>query len=227
MKYQISSLTAALLFACSPFVHAQIGNYSIPDSLNVGGLPFTEVFQPSTHGVEGWTGIDDTFEGSATIAYTYTPKKTGDQNFSQYWSYLILRDTEVDGSIVFRIGTDHGNPPGSDVFIAPVAGAVLLDDGEPVVFEERSYDIVLDFVYAAGGPDSATVTIDGVSFGLPDGNYGFELIQLVAAHDGGGPGADFTNMTITVIPEPATMAFIFGTLGFGLVLLLKRRRGDA
>ena len=187
---------------------ASSGLYLIDDAIGVG--EFTALLTPATHGGEGWAEIDDTFDGTVAIRFEYTPRKIGDQDFTHYWSYLLLRDSS--NSIKFRVGTDHG----SDTFMAPVAGSPLRHEGDAIPYEERTYDIQIVLEFFAGEDDSATVIIDGMVFPLVDGDYGFEWIQAVAAHDGGGPGADFTNLSVEVsLTEPGPPRPPFGLAAVG------------
>ena len=169
------------------------GVYHVDDRMDAFG--FIDVLTPDSHGAAGWTPIADTFDGTVLIRFTYTPVRVGEQTFANYWSYLLLRNAA--NNIVFRVGSDHG----TDVFVAPLAGDILRHEGFPVAFEERAFEIQIVFDYVAGGADSAVVIIDDKVFPLAERSYGFASMQVVAAHDTGGPGAHFTDISVEVRSE--------------------------
>ena len=230
MKKSTVCFIVSSLAASTSFLHANpaFGTYTIADQIDVreGVIILSE----GTHGAQGWAPIDNTFAGDVTISYTMTPKLLPDtadySNFSQYYSFMLLRKDPGD----FRLGTNHGNPPGSDFFFARLLTETkdLLVNGEPIRYEDgRPYDIQLDIQYVAGADDSAVLSIDGNTFILPTGDYSFKWIDIMAVHDHPGPGADFTNMSVAVIPEPRTAALLFGVFGLAFAFHLRHRRSGS
>jgi hypothetical protein len=60
---------------------------------------------------------------------------------------------------------------------------------------------------------------------MPDADYGFSHISLYATQDTpDAASAHFTNMSVTVIPEPGTVALFMGVISLGLVVLVRRFR---
>ena len=212
MNTKLPQLILSLLTVCAFEARAaESGLYHIDDFMDLPGGAFHVLLSPETHGDDGWAPIDHTFDGTVLIKFTYTPIQSGPQTFANYWSYMLLRNP--DNSIKFRVGTDHG----TDVFVAPVAGAVLQHGGFPIVYEQKPYEIQVFFDYTAGGDDSAVVIINDMVFTMPNGDYTFSIIQGVAAHDTGGPGAHFTNMSVEVReddpgppPAPTGLAAVAG-----------------
>ena len=207
---------------------AIVGTYLIPDMMEVRGTNIV-VLDAASHGEEGWAAIDNTFDKKVVVEFTYTPllaDPTEDHpnpNFGQYWGYFGLH---TGGGLSFRAGSDHGTHAAAFNYVAPVAGAQLLNNGDPTPLEHEVPAIFrLEIQYNPGALDNAVLYMNDVKYDMPDANYGFSNVRLYATQDTtDAASAHFTNMSVTVIPEPGTVALFMGVISLGLVLLVRRFR---
>ena len=236
----IQGITAGCMLAFAPFASASvIATFELPDALDLnqfdGNIPggIELVLGSNSLATDGVTTfgdlppIDNTFTGSVEFrftinhlvspnnAYNYFVVRSGDEN-----------DPVGDRPIVARVGTEWAASP----WMAGNPGDLtnLLDDaGDPVPVVSNvpvSFEMVIDYV--AGQDDSLRFRMVGQDnwTTLSDRDYGFTNITAQAGHggSGSGPTADITNMSVVVIPEPATMAMVFGAVVLGLVILRRR-----
>ena len=221
------------MFAFAPFASASvIATFELPDALEVNqfdGLPNVVVLDSSTLATDGVTtfgdlAIDDTFTGSVEFYFTIMP--TPDSVTSSY-NFFVLRDFDSGEEGAPGINARVGNEWDGSIWVAGSNGDrfnITNDEGAtvPLVNDVAvSFEMVVDYV--AGADDSARVRFGGQeewTF-LADRDY---TLNTITAQAGGGSGssASFTDMSVVVIPEPATMAMVFGAVVLGLVILRRR-----
>ena len=172
----------------------------------------------------GFNGIDDTFAGEITFNFTFTYDVLPSNNayitfglksnaggihpivignyFSDYWNG-------------YRIESSDG---GINGFLNP------LTFGNNPVVEGQSQAFTLTIDYNAGALDTGTLIIDGDStvYVIDDYDYSFDEIRFTAAIDS---AISATNMSVSIVPEPATYALLSGALA--LVFVAVRRRFKA
>ena len=235
MSKIIQGITAACMVAFAPLASSSaIATFELPDALEVNqfdGLPNVVVLDASTVASDGVTtfgdlAINDTFTGSVEFYFTITP--TPDSITSSY-NFFVLRDFDGGQDGVPGINARIGNEWDGTIWVAGSNGSrfnITDDDGAtvPLVNDVAvSFEMVIDYV--AGADDSARVRFGGQdewTF-LSDRDY---TLNTITAQAGGGSGssASFTDMSVVVIPEPATMAMVFGAVVLGLVILRRRMR---
>ena len=119
-------------------------------------------------------------------------------------------------TIIYRSGDEL------DMFVGPNTGGSNDGPGPaPAVTGSRTLSIELDFTTHDGATDFGTVTYsdsilgDLGSFALPDVTFGSIYLS-----EAGNSGGTVSNLTLTQVPEPGSLALI----GLGGLLMLRRRR---
>ncbi len=163
----------------------------------------------------GFNGIDDTFDGTVTFNFTLTF-----DNYQQQGDYVLFELGNSNGSSAIAIG----NTFGSNNWGGYQAGSGLTFGSNPVV-EGQSQAFTMTIDYNAGALDTGTLIIFGDSNVYDIGDYDYSFNEIVFYNGLPGTVASGTNMSVEVVPEPATYALIFGALA--LVFVALRRRFNA
>ena len=229
MKKTLKTLINTSLFML--FVSHSYGQvYNLPNVSHIGITPQPEwAATPSTqttlldaNTLPGFNGIDDTFDGSITFEFTLTFHNYPNNNST--FAILAFKNSEFDDINLLTSRISIGNFFSSDVWDAN-QGSVISDhfnfgNNPVVVGQSQSFTLTID--YYAGALDSATLIISGDSttYGLPENHYSFDLIDFTSGFEGTNVSA--TNMSVSIVPEPATYALIFGAFAFGFAALRRR-----
>ena len=160
----------------------------------------------------GFNGIDDTFDGTVTFNFTLTF-----DNYQQQNNYVLFQLGNSNGD---RIAI--GNTFGSNNWGGYQTGSGLLTFGNNPVVEGQSQAFTLTIDYNAGALDTGTLIIVGDSNVYDIGDYDYSFNEIVFLNGLAGTVASGTNMSVEVVPEPATYALIFGALAFGFVAFRRR-----
>ena len=194
--------------------------YNLNDVINQTGAGDTILLDNTTH--PGFNGIDDTFDGSITFNFTLT----FDQYFSTAEQALFMLSN--NGSSFTGIGGYYsGNWSGMPADLGPF-GNIDLGSNPIVAGVSQAFTMTID--YNAGALDTGTVVLAGDStvYNLVDYDYSFDQI-IFQTFPGSGDGtiqiASATDMSVSIVPEPATYALISGALA--LVFVAVRRRFKA
>ena len=202
--------------------------YNLPDVSHQGITPIpgvagganqTTLLDTNTH--PGFNGIDDTFDGSIIFEFTITFDSYPANNNTNFALFALKNANDVAFSSS-RISI--GNFVNSDVWDAN-QGSLISDPfnfGNNQVVQGQSQSFTLTIDYNAGALDSATLIISGDSttYGLPENNYSFDLIDFTSGFEGTSVSA--TNMSVSIVPEPATYALLSGALALVFVALRRR-----
>ena len=177
--------------------------------------PGLVILDNTTHPGQQFNGIDDTFEGSVTFNFTITfnTYPTG----GSYGAFTIERGTN---SIPIAIGKSwtSSNWNGFRGANAPI---ILTFGANPVV-EGQSQAFAMTIDYNAGALDTGTLIIIGDSnvYDIGTGDYSFNSIRFRSGLT--NTIASFTNMSVEIVPEPATYALLSGALALVFVALRRR-----
>ena len=186
--------------------------FNIPDLINQESTPSSNtLFDSNTH--PEFNRVDNTFEGSVIFKFTMTFDQFTGPRPSDARIYFVS-----DSSILFEIGSSRYH----DDWIGVRAGIGVIDLGTNPVVEGQSQAFTLTIDYNAGALDTGTLSIDGdtTTYDIRDYDYSFDKIRLRNGLADNTVSA--TNMSVEVVPEPATYALIFGALAFGFVALRRR-----
>ncbi|MGB0290791.1 MAG: PEP-CTERM sorting domain-containing protein, partial [Opitutales bacterium] len=93
--------------------------------------------------------------------------------------------------------------------------------GDNPVVEGQSQAFTLTIDYNAGALDTGTLIIDGDStvYDIDDYDYSFDEISFSAAFES---AISATNISVSIVPEPATYALLSGALALVFVALRRR-----
>ena len=184
-----------------------------------GGSNQTTLLDTNTH--PEFNGIDDTFDGSIIFEFTITFDSYPANNNTNFALFALKNATDVAFSSS-RISI--GNYVNSDVWSANQGSLASnpFNFGTNQVVEGQSQAFTLTIDYNAGALDSATLIISGDSttYGLPGNNYSFDIFDFTSGFEGTSVSA--TNISVSIVPEPATYALLSGTLALAFVALRRR-----
>ena len=184
--------------------------FNIPDLINQESTPSSNtLFDSNTH--PEFNRVDNTFEGSVIFKFTMTFDQFTGPRPSDARIYFVS-----DSSILFEIGSSRYH----DDWIGVRAGIGVIDLGTNPVVEGQSQAFTLTIDYNAGALDTGTLSIDGDStvYDIGEFDYSFKGIGFGNTP----PPASFTNMSVEIVPEPATYALISGALAFVFVAIRRR-----
>ena len=196
--------------------------YDLNDVINQNDSGSTTLLDNTTH--PGFNGIDDTFDGSIifnfTITYDTLPSggPSGGDNFAifQLWQGL---NTPIS---IGAYQSDNWNGVRYNLFMGSQTDLTF---GSNPVVEGQSQAFTMTIDYNAGAPDTGTLLIAGDSTVYDIGDYDYSFSEILFNTGLGldsGHIASATNMSVSIVPEPATYALIFGAFAFGFVALRRR-----
>ena len=164
----------------------------------------------------GFNGIDDTFDGSVTLNFSIT--------FDIYPSggtYATIGLVNSAGDSPIAIGNSWNSDNWNGFRLDGGSQTNLVFGSNPVV-EGQSQAFTMTIDYNAGALDTGTLLIAGDPTTYDIGDYDYSFTNLRWRNGLGNSVASATNMTVEVVPEPATYALIFGALAFGFVAVRRR-----
>ena len=204
-------LLAAAAFAAAPASQAQV-------NLLVNPGFEADVLAPETDtpGATGWTDFNNT-------AFTrFQSPRSGDNAFKVFGGGGAFQDfTAVPG--VEYAGQVFGLNPSFDALAGDAIGAVNLEfrDATGALIGDILTNAFLDATTAQGdsnGGEFPEVYIEGNVSGIAP--VGTTTVRFALFSGNGGGAAYFDDASLTVVPEPASLAI----LGLGGLALLTRRR---
>lgn len=189
---------------------------------------------------------DNTPQGWANAGFSGTPLATVANVGGSFRLYLPLGGFQVGnigsgdtGSAFFQAMDGASANPANytlsyDWYVdtAGFSGATFLQIGSFVNtgsgyyaqhFPDTGKEVELDGVQLASGQvfqGSVSINFADVGFNMPTGQT-FLRLGLIQNGDGTGVGVYFDNISVTLIPEPTSLALI--GLGLGGLLLMRRR----
>ena len=169
-----------------------------------------------------FNGIDDTFDGRVTFNFTLT--------FDTYpadgtYASFELEDRLQNTPIAIGNSWNSNNWDGFRIPDSQTSSLTTIAFGSNAVVEGVSQTFTMTIDYNAGALDTGTLIMggDSTTYDIGDYDYSFERIRFRNGSINNVVSA--TNMSVEVIPEPATYALIFGVLA--LVFVPLRRRFNA
>ena len=167
--------------------------------------------------------IDDTFNGSLTLNFTLEfNRHIPNGSFLGVGLENLLSPAYGDSQL--SIGSSWGSDYWNGYRV--VNGVVeTLDFGTNQIVEGQSQEFTLTIDYNAGALDSGTLIIAGDPTVYDIGDYDYSFHNLIFKNGGSGSYTSGTNMSLEIVPEPATYALLSGALA--LVFVAVRRRFKA
>ena len=218
MKKTLKTLiNAGLLVLFVSHSHGLV--FNLTDINNQTGTGSTFLLDNTT---PGFNGIDDTFDGSVTFNFTITYNFISPGGINE--AVFALADAS-NNKIPLVIGNASGQGANSANWNGYQDGnnkAFLTFGSNPVVEgQPQAFTMTID--YNAGALDTGTLIIAGDSnvYDIGDFDYSFKELLFYTGLNG-NVIASATNMSVSVVPEPATYALIFGALAFGFVAVRRR-----
>ena len=200
--------------------------YNLPDVTHIGITPQpgyagqsnqTTLLDANTH--PEFNGVGDTFDGSIIFEFTLTFDSY--PNVGINYALLEFKNTHTGD---LDLGTSRitiGNFWSSDVWDAniPTSDPYNFGNNQVVVGQSQSFTMT---IYYRDGIESGTLSTSGdpTIYSLPWNYYSFDRIDFSSGFEGTNVSA--TNISLSIIPEPATYALIFGALAFGFVAVRRR-----
>ena len=193
--------------------------YNLSDVNNRAGIsndPGMIILDNTTH--SQFNGIDDTFDGSITFNFSITY-----DIYPSGGSFSVFHLESNAGIAPIAIG----NTWTSDNWGAYRINGLITEFaiGSNAVVEGQSQAFTMTIDYNAVAHDSATLIMagDSTAYDIGDYDYSFDRIKFRNGLDNNVSSA--TNMSVSIVPEPATYALLSGA--FALVFVAVRRRFNA
>ena len=170
----------------------------------------------------GFNGIDNTFNGRVTFNFTLT--------FDDYpagGSFAVFALEDSAGSNPIAIGNSWSSNNWDGYRLDKTIGNVdqqltTLSFGSNAIAQGVAQAFTMTIDYNAGALDTGTLSIEGDSTTYDIGDYDYSFTNLRWRNGLTDSVASATNMTVEVVPEPATYALIFGALAFVFVAIRRR-----
>ena len=190
--------------------------YNLSDVNNRAGIsndPGMIILDNTTH--SQFNGIDDTFDGSITFNFSITY-----DIYPSGGSFSVFHLESNAGIAPIAIG----NTWTSDNWGAYRINGLITEFaiGSNAVVEGQSQAFTMTIDYNAGALDSATLIMagDSTAYDIGDYDYSFDRIKFRNGLDNNVSSA--TNMSVSIVPEPATYALLSGAFAFVFVAFRRR-----
>ena len=189
--------------------------YNLTDVNNRAGISYDPGLILLDNTTPGFNGIDNTFDGRITFKFTITFNTY--PSGGAYAAYTLEKGTN---SIPIAIGNSWESTNWNG-FRGAIAPTILTFGANPVV-EGQSQAFAMTIDYNAGAHDTGTLIIIGDSnvYDIGTGDYSFNSIRFRSGLT--NTIASFTNMSVEIVPEPATYALLSGALALVFVALRRR-----
>ena len=202
--------------------------YNLPDVTHIGNTPQpgyasstsnqTTLLDANTH--PEFNGVGDTFDGILTFEFTLTFDSYPADNNTNF-AFIEFKNTQISDISNGTSRITIGNFWSSDVWDAniPTSDPFNFGNNQVVVGQSQSFTMT---IYYRDGIESGTLSTSGdpTIYSLPWNYYSFDRIDFSSGFEGTNVSA--TNISLSIIPEPATYALIFGALAFGFVAVRRR-----
>ena len=192
--------------------------YNISDVNRAGGQADYGVMLMDNTTHSRFNGIDDTFDGSVTFNFTltYTQYQTG----GTYVLFQLQNRTVGTPIVPIAIGNTWTSDNWGGIRNTGFITDLTFGSNPVVVGESKAFTMTID--YNAGALDTGTLMIDGDSTVHDIGEFDYTFNEIMFFNGFGGSFASATDISVEVVPEPATYALIFGALAFGFVAVPRR-----
>ena len=192
--------------------------YNISDVNRAGGQADYGVMLMDNTTHSRFNGIDDTFDGSVTFNFTltYTQYQTG----GTYVLFQLQNRTLGTPITPIAIGNIWTSDNWGGIRNTGFITDLTLGSNPVVVGESQAFTMTID--YNAGALDTGTLIMGGDSNVYDIGDYDYSFNEIVFFNGFDGSFASATDMTVEVVPEPATYALISGALALVFVPLRRR-----
>ena len=194
--------------------------FNINDVYNKTGIsndPGFVLLDNTTHA--GFNGIDDTFDGTLTFNFSLRvesyPTNPG-------YSTIDLDNTST-GNSPLAIGFSSWVSNFWNTFRLLNGGSNALNNlGTSSVNEGQDQGFTLTIDYNAGALDSAILGMERNPFLYDLGDYDYSFDRISFRKGLTDNVTSVTDLSVSIVPEPATYALIFGAFAFVFVALRRR-----
>ena len=194
--------------------------FNINDVYNKTGIsndPGFVLLDNTTHA--GFNGIDDTFDGTLTFNFSLRvesyPTNPG-------YSTIDLDNTST-GNSPLAIGFSSWVSNFWNTFRLIGGSSNALNNlGTSSVNEGQDQGFTLTIDYNAGALDSATLGMERNPFLYDLGDYDYSFDRISFRNGLTDNVTSVTDLSVSIVPEPATYALIFGAFAFVFVALRRR-----
>ena len=198
--------------------HSYAVVFSLSDLYNQAGSvdDSSNILDKTTH--PRFNAIDDTFDGTVTFNFTITYDLFPSQN-----NIAIFQLMNSAGNIPIAIGTAWYSNNWDGFRLDEGNGITPLTFGSnPVVVgESQAFTMTID--YNAGALDTGTLIMAGDTTVYDIGDYDYSFSEIYFSTGVNSDNiASATNMTVEIVPEPATYALLSGALALVFVALRRR-----
>ena len=192
--------------------------YNISDVNRAGGQADYGVMLMDNTTHSRFNGIDDTFDGSVTFNFTltYTQYQTG----GTYVLFQLQNRTLGTPITPIAIGNIWTSDNWGGIRNTGFITDLTFGSNPVVVGESQAFTMTID--YNAGGFDTGTLSIGGDPTTYDIGTYDYSFTNIRWRNGLTDSVASATNMSVEVVPEPATYALISGALALVFVVLRRR-----
>ena len=214
-------INTSLLMLFVSHSHGLVFNLTdVNNRTGVSNDPGVILLDNTTH--SEFNGIDDSFDGRVTFNFTLI--------FDTYpaggtFATFALQDSA--GSTPIAIGNSWSSNNWDGYRLDKTIGNVdqqltTLSFGSNAIAQGVAQAFTMTIDYNAGALDTGTLSIDGdpTAYDIGDYDYSFENIRFRNGLTNNAASA--TNMSVEVVPEPATYALISGALALVFVVLRRR-----
>ena len=189
--------------------------FNISDRINLTGATSTLLLDNTT---SGFNGIDDTFDGRVTFNFSINFG-----NFLNGGAFAGLALVNSDGDSPITVGNSWSSLNWNGFRIKNSLLTTTLDFGTNAVVQGTPKAFTMTINYNAGALDTGTLTMagDSTTYDIGDFDYSFDEIYFRSG-SAATLSVSATDMSVSIVPEPATYALIFGALAIGFVALRRR-----
>ena len=194
--------------------------FNINDVYNKTGISNDPGFVLLDNSIQaGFNGIDDTFDGSLIFNFTLNieiyPTNPG-------YSTIDLDNTSTGNSPI-AIGFSSSDSNFWNTFRLIGGNSNALNNlGTNSVIEGQEQGFTLTIDYNAGALDSATLGMERNPFLYDLGNYDYSFDRISFRNGLTDNVTSVTDLSVSIVPEPATYALISGALALVFVALRRR-----
>ena len=200
--------------------------YNITDVLNKTGQandPGAILLDNTTHA--GFNGIDDTFDGTLIIEFTLNIEVYPTTSFPNVGGHTTIDfDNTNTGTSPLAVGFSSWVNNFWNTFRIDSGGTSTAQNnlGTSSVIEGQDQTFTLTIDYNAGALDSGILEMGGNPFDYDIGDFDYSFDRISFRNGRADNVSSMTNMSVSIVPEPATYALISGALAFVFVALRRR-----
>ena len=209
-------INTSLLMLFVSHTHGLIFNLTdINQRTGVSNDPGVIILNNTTH--SEFNAINDTFDGEVTFNFTLTY-----DTYPAAGAFAVFELRNALNRTPIAIGNSFSSSNWNGFRILTTSLLTPLTFGTNPIVEGTSKTFTMTIDYNAGGFDTGTLSIGGDPTTYDIGTYDYSFTSIRWRNGLDTSVASATNMTVEVVPEPATYALIFGALAFVYVALRRR-----